>query len=99
MSMFAYSRQLGLAAFAVGLSLAAPQAAGVAAADSSGADSASAVQADSTAGPLTRQLPTPLAPSLQMRTLFTQCGVVAVARVHHSVVAVDAEQLAADVTE
>ena len=48
--MFACSRQLWLAAFVVGISLAAPQAAGVAAADSSGADSASAVQADSTAG-------------------------------------------------
>ena len=51
MSLSTGSRRLGLAAFAVGLSLAAPQAAGVAAADSSGADSASAVQADSTAGP------------------------------------------------
>ena len=51
MSLSTCSRRLGLAAFAVGLSLAAPQAAGVAAADSSGADSASAVQADSTAGP------------------------------------------------
>jgi hypothetical protein len=50
MSLSTGSRRLGLAAFAVGLSLAAPQAAGVAAADSSGADSASAVQADSTAG-------------------------------------------------
>ena len=36
---------------------------------------------------------------VKMRTLFTQCGVVAVPRVHHSVIAVDAEQLAADVTE
>jgi hypothetical protein len=34
-----------------------------------------------------------------MRTLFTQCGVVAVAGIHHGVVVVDAEQLAADVTE
>ncbi len=34
-----------------------------------------------------------------MRTLRAQCGVVAVARIHHGVVAVDAEQLAADVTE
>jgi hypothetical protein len=34
-----------------------------------------------------------------VRTLRAQCGVVAVARIHMSVAAVDAEQLAADVTE
>ena len=34
-----------------------------------------------------------------MRTLRAQCGVVAVAGIHHGVIAVDAEQLAADVTE
>jgi hypothetical protein len=32
-----------------------------------------------------------------MRTLLSQCGVVTMPRVHHRVVVVDAEQLAADV--
>ena len=43
--------------------------------------------------------PTPLTPLLQMRSLFAQRGVVTMPRVHHSVIAVDAEQLTADVTE
>jgi hypothetical protein len=34
-----------------------------------------------------------------MRTLFTQCRVVTMPRVHHSVVSIDAEQLAADVAQ
>jgi hypothetical protein len=34
-----------------------------------------------------------------MWTLFTQRGVVTMPRVHHSVVSIDAEQLAADVTQ
>jgi hypothetical protein len=34
-----------------------------------------------------------------MRTLFTQRGVVTMARIHHCVIAVDAEQLAADVAQ
>ena len=46
-----------------------------------------------------RPSPASLAPLLQMRTLVTQCGVVTVPRVHHSVVSLDAEQLAADVTQ
>ena len=43
--------------------------------------------------------PASLAPLRQMWTLFTQCRVVTMPRVHESVIAVDAEQLAADVTE
>jgi hypothetical protein len=43
--------------------------------------------------------PTPLTPLLQMRSLFAQRRVITMPRVHHSVVAVDPEQLAADVTE
>ena len=34
-----------------------------------------------------------------MRTLRAQCGVVTMPRIDHGVIAVDAEQLAADVTE
>ena len=36
---------------------------------------------------------------LQMRMLLTEAGVVAVARIYDNVIAVDAEQLAADITE
>ena len=43
--------------------------------------------------------PAALAPFLQMRTLFTQGGVVAVPRIHDSVVVVHAEQLAADIPQ
>ena len=43
--------------------------------------------------------PASLAPLRQMRTLGAQRRVITMPRVHHSVVAVDPEQRAADVTE
>ena len=43
--------------------------------------------------------PAALPPLLKMRALFTQCRVVTMPRVHHSVVSIDAEQLAADVAQ
>ena len=49
--------------------------------------------------PLTRRSPTALPPSLQMRSLFAQRRVITMPRIHHSVIAVDPEQLAADVAQ
>ncbi len=46
-----------------------------------------------------RVSPTSLAPLLKMRALRTQRGVVTMARIHMSVIAVDAEQLTAHVAE